>query len=249
MPNTRGAPAADDPGRYSVLGHRGMPLWHPNDPGALERLIDAARLGPESSVLDVGCGRAEVALRIIERTDARVRAVDVSPAAIAIARDAASRRDPRGRLDAVCAPFDATGEAPVDLAVCIGSTHVLGGFDGTLTALGALLRPGGRLLIGEGFWAEEPDPQWLDRRFGGQRDAFCDLKALRARLAWGWRVVAEHQVSRAGWLAYESGHNANLRAAQGPDAAAMRARSDGWHGDWKRWGSALGFGLWLAARA
>lgn len=240
-------PGPDDPGRYSVLGHRGMPLWHPHDPGALERLIDAAGLTPDTAVLDVGCGRGEVALRIVERSGARVRAVDLSPAAIAHARAAAAERDPHGRLSAVCAPFDPAIEQPVDLAVCVGSTHVVGDLDGALETLGALLRPGGRLLIGDGFWAAEPDPQWLDRKFGGQRDVFRTLSALEAAIdARGWQLVARHRVSAAGWRAYEEGHHANLQRPDVPPA--LRARSADWFADWRRWGGALGFGLWLIER-
>lgn len=241
-------PGPDDPGRYSLLGHRGTPLWHPHDPGALDRLIDAAGLGPQSHALDVGCGRAEVALRIVERSGASARAVDLSPGAIALARAAAATRDPAGRLDAVCAAFDPEAEAPADLVVCIGSTHVVGGLDGALDVLGRLLRPGGRLLIGDGFWASEPDPQWITRRFGGQRDALPSAAGImQTFITRGWRVVSGHTVSPDGWRAYETRHNTNLRAEGVPPA--LTARSNGWFEDWERWGAALGFGLWLIERA
>ncbi len=238
-----------DRDRYTAVGHQGMTLWHPHDPGALERLIDAAGLGPQSTALDIGCGRAEVVLRISERTGAAARAIDASPIAIDAARQAAAERDPDGRLTLDCARFDPARAVPADLVVCIGSTHVVGGFEAGLPTLIGLMRPGGRLLIGDGFWASEPDPAWLERRFGGDRGAFSSWDALLAS-AWaaGLTPIATHRVSADGWRAYETRHNANIRASEGPDADAMRARSDSWFGDWKRWGAALGFGLWLFAQ-
>lgn len=242
-------PDPTDPGRYTVIGHRGTALWHPHDPGAIDRLLDAAGLDADATALDIGCGRAEVALRIVERTGAAVRAVDSSPAAIAIARAEAVERDPGRRLTLVCAPLDLEAEAPVDMIVCVGSTHVVGGFDAALARLGGHLRPGGRLLVGEGFWVSTPDPEWLDRRFGGEAGVFRDAPRTREAIEGaGWRVVAEDRVSTEGWRRYERRHNANMRAYAGPDAAALRARSDGWFGDWSRWGSALGFGQWLLER-
>lgn len=190
-----------------------------------------------------------MALRIAARTGARVRGVDASVLAIGLARAAAEARGLADRAEWVCAPFDPAVESPVDLVVCIGSLHAVGGLDGALAALGPRVAAGGCLLVGHGFWAAEPDPTWLARRFGGDRSAFRRWPEIEARCAEaGWRPRASHRVSAAGWRAYEARHNANIRAVEAPDAAELRARSDGWFDDWKRWGAALGFGLWLLER-
>lgn len=249
---------APDPARYTAIGHRGMPLWHPHDPGALERLIDAAGLDRRSTALDIGCGAGEVALRLIERTGAAVEALDPSPTAIALARAAAARRDPEGRLTLVQAPFDPSADGPpVDLAICIGSTHAAGGLDGLLAALRRRVRPGGCALVGDGFWAAEPSAGWLERFFGGDRGALAGWsETLDRAAAAGWTLRAAHRVSPAGLADYEARHRANIVAwseEAGPgdaaQAAADRARSDAWHAGWLAEGrAALGFGLWLFER-
>ena len=54
---------------------------------------------------------------------------------------------------------------------CIGSTHALGGLASTLATLRQWTRPGGWIVVGEGFWMREPDPEYL-AMLGADRDEF-----------------------------------------------------------------------------
>lgn len=49
--------------------------------------------------------------------------------------------------------------------MCIGSTHAFGtgdtAYPNTLRELSRLVRPGGHLLIGEGYWKQPPAPDYL----------------------------------------------------------------------------------------
>ena len=54
---------------------------------------------------------------------------------------------------ATWAPADG---APQDAVLCIGASHAFGGLDGTLDALRRHLRPGGRALLGETIWEQQP---------------------------------------------------------------------------------------------
>ena len=56
-------------------------------------------------------------------------------------------------------------ESAFALGICIGSTHAFGAGDSaypnTFERLKQLVRPGGYLLIGEGYWKQEPAPEYL----------------------------------------------------------------------------------------
>ena len=58
-----------------------------------------------------------------------------------------------------------------DVAVCIGSTHALGGYLPTLKALIRWVKPGGFIAVGEGFWTKRPARRYL-RVLKGRRDEF-----------------------------------------------------------------------------
>ena len=59
-----------NPHKFSAIAHRDHDYCNPIEAAKIERLLDLLPLDETSRVLDLGCGRAELALRIIERFDA-----------------------------------------------------------------------------------------------------------------------------------------------------------------------------------
>ena len=65
--------------KYIAVAHRDHDYCNPLSAAKFERLLDLLPLEATSRVLDLGCGRAELALRIIERFGSTVIALDHSP--------------------------------------------------------------------------------------------------------------------------------------------------------------------------
>ena len=78
--------------------------------GELERFADWLQLGPDSRLLDVGCGSGGPALRLAERTGARVTGIDLVEEGIATASSLAEERGLAERARFVRA--DAGGPLP-----------------------------------------------------------------------------------------------------------------------------------------
>jgi len=123
--------------------------------GAVERcyrdLLAAIRPGDE--VLDVGCGSGALALGAARR-GARVRALDLEPEMLAVARQraAAAGLDDRVEfLERGVAELDAEASASRDVVTCGLCLSELGGDerDWTLRHAARILRPGGRLLVAD----------------------------------------------------------------------------------------------------
>ena len=169
------------PERASAIAHGDLRFYNPLSESSVGALLDLVRLSDEDRVLDVGCGRGELLIRIAERTGAGGLGVDASEEQIAIAREEAEARAPGGHLafesrDARAMVAPAGGFA---LAACIGSTHALGGLAPTIDRLTELVRPGGYLVIGEGYWHKEPSREVL-RLLGATAGELTPLPGLLA---------------------------------------------------------------------
>ena len=84
--------------KFSAIAHRDHDYCNPISAPKVERVLDLLPLEASSRVLDLGCGRAELALRIIERFGARVMAIDNSSLMLDAARERAQWTGALGRL-------------------------------------------------------------------------------------------------------------------------------------------------------
>jgi len=105
--------------RLTLKTDRRALIPRPETEVVVERALEHIREQPEPDVLDVGTGTGAIALAIADEHDgARVTAVDVSPAAIALARENRDLTGVNGRVELI--EHDLTsglGESQFDLVV------------------------------------------------------------------------------------------------------------------------------------
>ncbi|WP_055487073.1 cyclopropane-fatty-acyl-phospholipid synthase family protein [Streptomyces sp. WMMB 322] len=223
----------------SSLAHRDHPVAAPLDDASVDRLLDRALPRGDERLLDLGCGEAAWLVRALAaRPGARGEGVDLSPPALARAREAALAAGVEGQLtlhEQDAARF--TAPRAFDLVCVVGSTHAFGGLMPALAAAGALLAEGGRVLIGEGFWEREPSRAALAALDAPPGD-FDDLATTVDRVtAAGWMPVHAHVSTPGEWDEYEWAWTGSLSewALDHPghpdSAAALKAASahrEGW---------------------
>lgn len=129
---------------------------------AIEAAIARTGLGSGATAIDIGTGNATVAIRLAQRFDLSVAAVELDPVMAELARSRIEAADASRRVSltvARAAEMLARTE-PVDLIVALGTTDVSG--EGRPTpeagfiALRRCLKPGGWLLWGDVVWRAEP---------------------------------------------------------------------------------------------
>ena len=172
--------------------------------------------GP-TTVLDVGCGWAELLLRVLEAAPgARGLGVDLDEDSLATARERAVRRGMGER-----ATFEARDAREniglFDAVTCIGASQIWGpdvseaqplDYPAALTALRALLPRGGRLVYGEGIWSRPPTPA-ATAPLAGRDDEYVALGALvEIAEAHGFAVAAAHEADLDEWDVFECGFTA-----------------------------------------
>jgi SAM-dependent methyltransferase len=182
----------------SRIAHGELELYNPLSAADLDQAIDLLDLAPGARALDVACGTGEALRRIAIRWNVRGTGYDHDPHLVERGRRAA----PAG-VELVVAEEPPAG--PFDLVLCIASSHALGGFPEALERLRELVRPGGQVLLGEGYWRRPPTPEYLDALGGATRDELADygglLEAARtAGLVALWSCAAtEHDWERYEW--------------------------------------------------
>ncbi|HEY2326789.1 MAG TPA: methyltransferase domain-containing protein [Gaiellaceae bacterium] len=190
--------------------------------------------------LDIGCGWAELLLRVIAAApDAAGFGVDSDAAAIAHGRELAEQRGLTDRVTLVCG--DAKSESPerADALICIGASQIWGpaveenlplDYSSALLALRTKVPRGARVIYGEGIWSRPPTQAAVEP-LSGRFDELVPLPELvELAVAHGFMPVAVQEASIDEWDEFESGFTARYAkwlAKHGPDhedAAEIRAR-------------------------
>lgn len=168
-------------------------------------------LGPLDGqhAVDLGCGWAELLLRTVA-AGATGHGVDLDAAAIAHGRKLAVER---GLADRVTLEVGDAGawSGQADVLIVNGASQVWGGDPRTHTvnALEAgrrFLRPGGRLLLGEGFWEREPTAAQLAAMPIAREEYGSVSELVDLAMAHGYRLLWLSQANQDEWDEFESGH-------------------------------------------
>jgi SAM-dependent methyltransferase len=220
------------------------------------RLVGRLTRTPPVTVLDLGCGWGELLLRILAAVPGAVgTGVDVSAVDLARGRDNATARGLADRVSFVEESAVGTTRGPADLVLCVGSSHVLSAAKpprhtvDALQALRRLVNPGGRVLLGEGFWEHPPTPAEIAAMWPGiTAEDHYDLAGLvDAAITAGFRPEWIEAASLEEWDDFESGVGADVEEwlaghPAHPRAAETRRKADDRLSIWLR-GSRGRFGF------
>lgn len=237
--------------RYGTLAHPGLPYNNPFSVAKIEEVIELIDLSARASVLDVGVGRAELLIRLVERYQVRALGLELDASFIQEALEQAARHIPTGKLELrACdaSTFELEPDA-FDLAVCLGACHVYGSIRPTLERLAHSVRPGGKVLVGDGYWKQEPAPEYLRALETTRNELQTHAENVATGVSLGLIPMYACVCSEDEWDRFEWLHMHESFASLQPDdprLPAVIAHNHAWRDIYLRWGrDTLGFGLYL----
>jgi SAM-dependent methyltransferase len=243
--------------RFSYLAHAGLEVANPLGLDVLMRAAAIARPRAGQRALDIGCGKGALLLRLAREHE--VYGLGVERAALVhAAAEAAAVVEGAGHVEVRCADAaEVVGtlrDASVDLGICIGSGHALGGLSATLDALARVVRPGGHVLIGEGYWRKRPSAEYLAGLGGTEEESRSHAANVELGVAKGMTPLYATTATEREWDGYEWAYSRNIElyAAENPEdpaVPAMLQRIRAWRRLYLEHGrETLGFGLYLFRR-
>jgi SAM-dependent methyltransferase len=149
---------------YDII-HRRHTVMNPVNEDGLEHLYGLLELGRGARVIDVGCGKGEMLIRLAEKYHVKGVGVDKSPYCVREAAESKRKRVPRADLKFLemdGAQYRPENGEPSDLAMCMGATWIYGGYRNTIKALAGMTSPSGFVMVGEPFWRKTPSQEYLN---------------------------------------------------------------------------------------
>ena len=183
---------APDLPREFVIRERHHRIHNPFSEDKLAVLGRALRLRPGDRVLDLACGSGELLCTWARDHGTTGTGVDLSSDFVATAAARAEELGVADRVELVHGDAGGyVGEPAYDVVSCLGASWIGGGVPGTLRLLEQSLRPGGIVLLGEPYWAQEPpDDETIRACHAQSREDFDSLPGLVRELGdLGWDVV------------------------------------------------------------
>ena len=217
-----------------------------------DRLIDVLELSAVDRAIDIGCGSGEFLVRLVDAAGASAVGIDIDPKLIDEAqRKAAVRLAETSSIEFRKADIkeESLADNSFDLAICIGSTHAFGmgeeAYPKALDQMVRIVRPGGQLLIGEGYWKQPPAQGYLDLL--GETPGIYHTHAENIWFAERRGLIPLYAAvsSDDEWDHFEGQHWLKAEREFAANEERLQ-RSRAWRDGYLRWGrETMGFGFYI----
>ena len=181
---------------WHELVERDHDLQNPTSADKIRLAGSYLRLGPQTTVLDVACGKAGPALVLAGEFGCRIHGVDVSAVFVEAARRRIADAGLEKLISVELADASQVSEWPsCDAAMCIGAAFVWGHIGDAAAVLASTVGAGRPIAVGEPFW----------RQAGRDEDGFVDLAQTVARFeSAGVDLIGMVAASEDDWDRYAS---------------------------------------------
>ncbi len=245
-----------DRNKFSHIGHAHHKFYNPISEAKVERILNSVNLKPLDKVIDIGSGKCEILIRLIEKYNIFGTGIELYKGFVNEAHQNASQRiDSKSLIlvneDAKEFLSNNTYTQQYDMGICVGSTHVLGGFESTIKELKKCVKNGGYIVVGECYWKAKPSYEYLCALDSDESELNTHYGNIKTAEGLGlislWSTVA----SEDDWDEYECLYSMSIENycndhTEDEDCQEMLQKIRNWRNAYFSMGrDTLGFGLYL----
>jgi ubiquinone/menaquinone biosynthesis C-methylase UbiE len=242
--------------RFSAIAHATHKFCNPIGETQITTVLDRLELASNHRVIDVGCGKAELLVRLVDQYGCFGTGIDINEDFLheATKRVRTSRYPTRIELRKGTAKEMIEATPQYDLSLCVGSSQCFGLYRDAIKALASITRWEGLILVGEGYWRRLPDQVYLGFLGATEEELLTHLGNIEAGREAGLMPLYSCVTDENDWDAYEESYYANVGKyfdshPMDPDKAEMLERIASWNRHYHLYGrETLGFGLYLFKR-
>lgn len=173
-----GADGETPPYYFGIQAEMGF-TKHVGGAGATIELLELCEIGPDKSVLNIGCGAGVAATYVVKEYGCKMTGVDISPEMIESARRWAADREVAHLIDFRVAdaqdlPFD---DEQFDILICESVNTFVPDRIKAAREYARVVKPGGYVGLNEAVWITMPPQEAIDsmRDVTGQRIETADI--------------------------------------------------------------------------
>jgi ubiquinone/menaquinone biosynthesis C-methylase UbiE len=146
-----------DKAKYDAVAHQHLKYCSPTNDEMIDEIADLMRLSPAMTIVDIGCAKAEILIRIANRCQVKAIGIDTSEQFLVEAQAAIAVDAPGADITLEKTPASNYHHAfsPYDAVMCINSSELFGSYDKALAEAVRLTKSGGIVLIGDYYWRKE----------------------------------------------------------------------------------------------
>jgi ubiquinone/menaquinone biosynthesis C-methylase UbiE len=150
-----------DKQKYDAIAHTLLRYCSPINDEMVDEIAVLMRLTPGLKVIDLGCAKAEILIRMADRCQVQAYGVDTSPQYLQAAKAAIATRVPAADITLEeTSVVDYQGEPEsFDAVMCVNSSELYQSYDKALMEIAKLAKPGAMVLMGDYYWRDEPQAE------------------------------------------------------------------------------------------
>ena len=234
----------------------GLPRQGPGDAASTLRALSLVPgVGPDTRILDIGCGTGLQTRVLAQNSPARIVAIDNHPPFVDAVNQEALRLGLADRLEARVADMHRLDfvDASFDLIWCEGAIYIAG-VEAALHDWRRLLPRGGHVAFSEVCWTKPDPPAECVSFWKGEYPAIRDAAALLTAIdAGGYESVGHFMLPRSAWWDDYYGplerNVAAFRARHGghPEAQELADQTQREIDVWKTYWDYYGYAFFVAS--
>jgi ubiquinone/menaquinone biosynthesis C-methylase UbiE len=243
-----------DRNKFSAIAHNNHAFYSPVNPTKIDNVIELLSLTSSDKVIDIGAGKGEILLRIIEKYSSNGFAIEQCSEFAEQLKVNAKNRGILNKIEVNKQDANLaikTLKQEFNVGICIGSSHALGGYHKTIESITKIVVKGGYIVLGELYWKKKPHEEYLDFFGGEEKDILSHSENIFKAQEFGliplWSSVSnEDDWDSYEWLYSKSIEDFCYNNPEDPDCPQMLERIRSWREMYLKFGrETLGFGIYL----